>query len=226
MASRAEVQKLARLDLDERETLENLSLVPARELRAYREAVVELLYEDSAPVLKRAADAARLLPARLLATIGQRALGPLTCARLTGLIDPERAAEIAEHFSTEFLAQLAAELDPRSAVAVVAAMPTERVPEIAAAMAAQGEQVAMGRFVTHLDDETLAACIERMSDVDVLRVAFLSEGKAPHARLFDVAGAQRMRCVLSAASGAGLEDLAVYMREQLGVRRRKLLEAA
>jgi hypothetical protein len=146
--SRAEAAKLARLlGLDGPESLTYVHQVPASELRDYREAVTELLYDDDQALLQRTADAARLLPAHTLATIGEHALGPLICARLTGLLDPDRAVEISGHFSIDFLAQLSAELDPRRAVDVVTSMPGDRVLEIAAAMAAAGEHVAMGRFV-------------------------------------------------------------------------------
>jgi hypothetical protein len=65
------------------------------------------------------------------------------------------------------------------------ASPTERVLKITLAMARLHEYVAMGRFVPHLDDETLTACLERLSDEDLLRVAFVFEASrrsSAHAR--------------------------------------------
>ena len=70
--------------------------MPAPKLRDYREAATDLLYDDESELLARTADASRLLPARTLAAIGEGALGPLICARLTSLLDPRRAAEISE----------------------------------------------------------------------------------------------------------------------------------
>jgi len=223
--TRAEIVKLARvLELDE-QSLSYLRDVPAEELRSYRERVIDLLYDSDRELLSRAADAARLLPARTLASIGQGVLGPLVCAHLTGLLDAERAAEIARHFEVEFLAELAAELDPRRAVAVVTSTPPETVLEIALAMAARGEHVAMGRFVAHLDDATLTSCLERLSDEDLLRVAFVLEGERAHERMFELAGVERMRSLLESAKPLGLEEEAVHLRDHLSVAQRKQLRA-
>jgi hypothetical protein len=225
--SRAEVTKLARLlGLDGPESLAYARKVPASELRAYREAITELLYEDDRTQLQRAADAARLLPAQTLATIGEHALGPLVCARLTGLLASDRAVEISRHFSTEFLARLAAELDPRRAVDVVTSLPAERTLEIAVVMAAHGEHVAMGRFVAHLDRDTLAACIERLSDEDLLRVGFVLEGKERVGEVFEIAGLERTQRMLDGAQAMGLGDEARELLDHLSASQRKRLRLA
>jgi hypothetical protein len=222
--SRSEIAKLARLlGLSDPGSLAYLEGVPAPELRAYRDAVTNLLYDDDRELLGRAADASRLLPARTLAKIGESALGPLICAHLTGLIDAERAREIADHFSIAFLARLAAEMDPRRAVEVIAQTSPKRVLEIAQALARQGEHVAMGRFVAHLDDDTLAACLDRLSDEDVLRVAFVLEGERAHERIYALLGVVRMRDAVSGAGAAGLSEEAEYLLTHLSAAQRKQL---
>jgi hypothetical protein len=222
--SRAETAKIARLlGLREAQPVAYLLAVPHAELAEYRETLIEALYDEGRAELQRVADAARLLPARVLAKVGEAALGPLICARLAGLIDPARAAEIAEHFSIGFLAQLAAELDPRRAPEVLRLLPAERIVAIAVEMAARGEQVAMGRFVAHLDAPTLKACVARLSDEDVVRVAFVAEGTKPHGRIFEAAGVERMRAALGAAEAAGLEEEATYLLEHLSASQRKRL---
>jgi len=219
--SRAEATKLARLlGLDGPASLKYVHGVPASELRDYRAAVTELLHDDQA-LLQRAADAARLLPAHTLATVGEHALGPLICARLTGLLDPGRAVDISGHFSIDFLAQLSAELDPRRAVDVVTSMPGERVVEIAVAMAAAGEHVAMGRFVAHLDDATLAGCVEELTDEDMLRIAFVLEGKERLDHVFELVGLKRTRRMLDGAESIGLSEEALDLRDHLAARQHK-----
>jgi hypothetical protein len=220
-----EIARLARLlGLKAPGSLAYLEDVPAAELRAYRDAVTDLLYDDDRELLGRAADASRLLPARTLAKIGESALGPLICAHLTGLIDVERAAEIAEHFSIEFLARLAAEMDPRRGVEVIARTSSQRVLEIALAMSRQGEHVAMARFVAHLDDDALGACLDRLSDEDVLRVAFVLEGKRAHERIYKLLGVARVREVISRAEAAGLSEQGEYLVAHLSAAQRKQLQ--
>ncbi len=222
--SRAEAAKLARLlGLEGPESLAYLQQVPASELRDYRDAVTELLYDDHRAQLQRTADAARLLPARTLAAIGEHALGPLICARLTGLLDPDRAVEISRHFSIDFLAQLAAELDPRRAVEVVTAMPGGQVLDIALAMATHGEHVAMGRFVAHLDSDTLAACIAQLTDEDMLRVGFVLEGKQRLDEMFELVGVERTQRMIDGAESMGLSEEALDLLDHLTPRQRKQL---
>jgi hypothetical protein len=220
--SRAEATKLARLlGLDGPESLAYVHGVPASELRDYRAAVTELLHDDDQALLARTADAARLLPAHTLATIGEQTLGPLICARLTGLLDPHRAVDISRYFSIGFLARLSAELDPRHAVDVVTSMPGDRVLEIAVAMAAAGEHVAMGRFVAHLDDGTLAACIKELTDEDMLRVAFVLEGKERLDHVFELVGLERTQRMLDGAESIGLGEEALDLRDHLAARQHK-----
>jgi hypothetical protein len=222
--SRAEAAKLARLlGLDGPDLLACVQQVPASELRDYREAVTELLYEDDRALLQRAADAGRLLPAHTLATVGERALGPCICARLTGLLAPDRAAEASRHFSIEFLAQLAAELDPRRAADVVRSLSPDRVLDIAVVMAARGEHVAMGRFVAHLDDDALTACIEELTDEDLLRVAFVLEDKERLEEVFELVGLERTQRMLDGAESMGLGDEALDLFDHLNTRQRKRL---
>lgn len=209
---RVETEKLARLlGISDPQELAFLLAVPPGELRDYREAVTEMLYDDEQELLARTADAARLLPARTLAAIGEHALGPLICARLTGLLEPRRAAEIAEHFTLDFLARLAAELDPRRAVAVLGAIATDTVVAISRAMAASGEHVAMGRFVACLDESALSLCIEALGDKDLLRVAFVIEDQERLSRVFETIGIERTERIFAAAPAGGLLEEAEYV---------------
>jgi hypothetical protein len=214
--SRAETAKLARLlGVEDSREIAFLLKAPAPELREYREAITDLLYDDDQELLQRTADSARLLPARTLAAIGESALGPLICARLTGLLDPPRAVEISNHFNVDFLARLAAELDPRRAVAVVSAIATHTLVAVCALMAANGEHVAMGRFVAHLDDEALGLCVESLNDEDLLRVAFVIEGEERLPSIFAMTGAERAERMLAAARASGLAEEAKHVTERL-----------
>jgi len=214
--SRAETAKLARLlRVEDAQALAFLLPVPAPELRDYREAITDLLYDDDQELLQRTADAAHMLPARTLASIGESALGPLICARLTGLLEPHRAVEISNHFTVDFLAQLAAELDPRRAVEVVTAIATDTLVAVSSEMAANGEHVAMGRFVAYLDDAALSLCVEALSDEDLLKVGFVMEGEERLTSVFEMVGAARTKRILAAAHTNGLDEEAEHVTARL-----------
>jgi hypothetical protein len=214
--SRAETAKLARLlGVEDPGGLAFLLSVPAGELRAYREAVTDLLYDDDLELLQRGANAARLLPARTLAAVGESVVGPVICARLTGLLDPRRAIEISDHFTVGFLALLAAELDPRRAVELVTAIATDTVVAVSVAMAANGEHIAMGRFVAYLDEKALNLCIEALSDDDLLRVVFVMEGEERLPSVVEMVGAERIERILAAAPKSGLAEEAKHVAGRL-----------
>ncbi len=214
--SRAETIKLARLlGVEDPGALAFLLQVPASELRDYRAAVTELLYDDDRELLQRVADASGLLPDRIVAAIGERALGPLICARLTSLLDPRHAVEISDHFTVDFLARLSAELDPRRAAEVVTGIGTETVVAVAAAMAANGEHVAMGRFVAYLDEPALSRCVERLGDEDLLRVVFVMEGDERLTSVFEMIGSERAARMLRAAQLSDLAEEAEHVAGRL-----------
>jgi len=214
--SRAETAKLARLlRVEDAQALAFLLPVPAPELRDYRAAITDLLYDDDQELLQRTADAAHMLPARTLALIGESALWPLICARLTGLLEPHRAVEISNHFTVDFLAQLAAELDPRRAVEVVTAIATHTLVAVSSAMATNGEHVAMGRFVAYLDDAALSLCVEALSDEDLLKVGFVMEGEERLTSVFAMVGAARTKRILAAAHTNGLDEEGKHVTARL-----------
>ena len=226
LASRAEAAKLARL-LGQREatTLAFLAAAPADELRAYREQVTDLLYDDGAAIARRAGEAARLLPPPVIAKIAREALGALLSARLGGQLQPETAVAVVKRLEVAYLAEVAAELDPRRAADVIAAMPPELVGDVAGAMARIGEHVAMGRFVMHLDDAALRACTEQLDDEDLLRVAFVAEEKERIDRFVAALRDGRAARLPAAARRAGLDDELADLLAHLGPEQRLRVEA-
>jgi hypothetical protein len=124
LAARAEVLKLARLLDEDPDELGFLESVAVADLVALREGVTEVLFSAHAGVLTRLVAASRLLPTSVVAAIGERAFGPVLSARLAGLLDPERAVDMAGRLPVSFLADVAVEIDPRRASALLGAAST------------------------------------------------------------------------------------------------------
>jgi hypothetical protein len=204
LAVRAEILKLARLLRRSPEELSYLEEVSAADVRALRDQVTDVLFDAQGPALARLAAASKVLPIRVVATIGERAFGPVLAARIAGLLDPDRAVEMADTMPIEFLADVAIELDPRRASAVIARISPQRIELISRELLRRGEYVTMGRFVGHLGDEAVRAAFGVLDDQALLRVAFVLESKEsldhlmsllPDARreaLVDVAAAEEM----------------------------------
>ena len=200
LQARAEVLKLARLLHVEPAELEYLVAVPLEDLVALREAVTEVLFSAHSGVLTRLVAASRILPTPVVAAIGERAFGPTLSARVAGLLDPERAVDMAGRLPTSFLADVAVEIDPRRASAVLGRIPPEQVAAITRELVARGEFVAMGRFVGHLAPASIAAAVESMDDASLLRVAFVLESKGTVSELVDLLGPGRAAGTIAAAA--------------------------
>jgi hypothetical protein len=179
----AEILKLARLLERDPETLSYLCRVPLKDLRVLRERITEVLFTAHEAALRRLAAASKLLPVGLVASLGQNTFGPMLSARITGLLEPDRAVEVAARLPIDFLVDAAIELDPRRASKVVAGIPPERISEITAELARRGEYVTMGRFVGHLNDVALASALKVLNDDDLVRTLALMEERPDLARL-------------------------------------------
>lgn len=224
---RAEVAKLARLLHREPDDLACLHQIPPDDIRRLREQATDVLFAAEGRMLQRLAMASRLLPVPLLATIAQRAFGPLLAGRVTGYLEPSRAVEVSDRLPAPFLADMAVEIDPRRVSEVIARLPTQNVAGATRELLHRGEWVTMGRFVGHLTDQAIVAAFGVVDDEALLRVAFVLEAKERLDHLLGLLPAARRGGVIRAAAHANLWPEALDMLSQLSERRRgELADAA
>jgi hypothetical protein len=225
LETRAEILKLARLLGCEPEEMHYLEAVGLADLRILREQVTEVLFDSHLAVLKRLAAASRLLPVALVAQLGERVFGPLLAARITGLLDPGRAVELAAKLPVGFLADVAIELDPRRATDVICRIPAEQISAITGELVDRGEYVTMGRFVGCLPDASITAALDRLDPSSLLEVALVLEGKDGLEHLLDLLGPERFQEMIVTAEEAGLGGDALELLDFLPEpRRRAILE--
>lgn len=220
LQAHAEVTKLARLLDRGPDELAYLERMAPGDLRALRDGVTETLYDGNSS-LGRLAAASRLLPAGLTATIGQRAFGPLLSARLAGLLDTEKAVDVAGKLPPPFLADVAVELDPRRASGLIASIAPSLIGQVTAELVARREYVTMGRFVGHLSDDAITAAIAHMDDEAVLQTAFVIEDRSQLSRLFAKLPTGRPAGVIAAAAADGLWLEALDLLNHLHQRQRR-----
>lgn len=200
LAVRAEILKLARLLRRSPEELAYLEEVPANDVRQLREQVTDVLFTAQGPALARLAAASKVLPIRVVATIGERAFGPVLAARIAGMLDPQRAVEMADTMPIEFLADVAVELDPRRASDVISRIAPARVAAITRELLRRGEVVTMGRFVGHLHDEAVRAAFGELDDKSLLQVAFVLESKDSLDHLVELLPDSRRQALVDVAA--------------------------
>lgn len=223
LETRAEVIKLARVLGTPADQLGYLERVGPEDLRALRERATDTLYEKDRERLHKLALASRILPASVASVIARWALGALLSARVTGLLTPAKAVEIAKHLPASFLADIAVELDPRRAREVIERMPARIVGEVAAELTRRGEYVAMGRFVAYLGDEAIVAAMGQIDDAGLLRIAFVMEGKERLDHVVGLLPEQRLAGVMHAADRGGLWPEALDLLDHMSEARKGAL---
>ena len=218
MSAQAEIMKLARLLRTEPAELDYLAKADARDLRKLRELATDRLYDADRERLERTAAASKLLPNALVATIGHKVFGALLCARLSGLLETDKAIDVAKRLPPDFLADIAVEMDPRRASEVISGIPIEKIVAAAAVLATRGETVAMGRFVGHLKPPALAACVATLDAETILRTGFVLEERARLDQIVALMPEDRLRELVLAAVEHGIEDEARDLFTALGKR--------
>lgn len=212
---RAEILRLARLLRKRPEELSFLLDVPDAELVVFRDQVTDALFDAHTAVIKRLASAAKLLPAPVLAKIGEKVFGPLLCARIAGEIDPGKATDVAKRLSLGFLTEVAIELDPRRAQRIIEQIPTATIVAVARELAAREDWITLGRFVGHLPQEKVAAALREVTDVQVLRTAFAVDDVSAVATVIDLIPQSRLTSLIDAASREDLWPTLLSIAERL-----------
>jgi hypothetical protein len=227
LSSQAEILKLATLLHREPDTLDYLEALSIDDLRALREQVTDVLFSADLKTLTRLAGASKVLPAGVIATIAQKAFGPVLAARIAGLLEPGRAVEVAAKLPPAFLADIAIELDPRRAIAVITRIPPAQIAAATRELVARQEYVTMGRFVGHFPDETIQAALGEIDDSALLRIGFVLEQKQRIDHIVGLLDQERFDGLVDAAAEEGLWPEALDLLGDLGKRRqRRLAEIA
>ncbi|GAA1985605.1 hypothetical protein [Amycolatopsis minnesotensis] len=224
--ARGEILKLARVLGVPPSRLDSLAAVPVDDLRLLRARVTDVLFDANLPTLRRMAAASRLIPAPVVAKIAERTFGPLLCARIAGLVDPARGVDVAKRLSTRFLADVAVDLDPRRANEIISGIPTPVVVSVARELAGREDWITIGRFVGHLRDSAISACLEVLGDAALLEVAFVLDDKARIDHVVRLLPSSRFGGVVGAAADSGhWESVFDLISHVSPVRREKFVAA-
>jgi hypothetical protein len=198
--AQVEIVKLARLLGTDPEELSYLRGAQPEDIRSFRDQVTDVLFDGDRARLGGFVAGSRVIPAAFAATVAERALGPVLCARLTSLVDPDKAVEIAKRLPAPFLAEVAVEMDPRRAKDVIAHVPADLIEAVAGELARRGEAVTMGRFVGFLKGPALRAAMRGIDDSTLLQTAFVMERKERLDHIVSLLPAERLRSIVVSAN--------------------------
>ncbi len=197
LAARAEIIKLAqRLELQPAQ-LAFLAGVPSEELKRFRAAVNERLFDQDLRTFRRLALLARLLPVWLTALLGRYLFGPVLTGRIASELSAQRAVRVARHLPPAFLASVCAELDPRRIRDILQLLPVDQIVSIAAALLARRDYAIIARFAEFLSDEAVRAVEGLLKDEEaLLEIAFYMESKNRLDHLIRLMPAEKVRAAM------------------------------
>ncbi len=200
LAQHAEILKLARVLRTTFEQLAYLEKLDAASIRQLRERTTASLFDADQHLFHRVAASSRLLPGKITALIAEKALGSLLCARIAGLLPPDRAVDVAKRLHTPFLADVCLEIDPRHIRELIAGMPLDRVVDIARELASRREHIAMARFVDSLPEPAMRAILAALrDDVALLQIGFFVEDPAQLSAVIAMLPDARLRNMIASA---------------------------
>lgn len=197
---RPEVQRLARLLRVEPAELTSLTDVGDDELREFRLQVTDTLFDANVDALRRLAVASKLLPTAVLVKIAELVFTPLLSARLAGELSPDRAIEISKKLPLDVLTKVSVDLDPRRTKPVIAGTPPETVAAISVNLGEREDWLTMGRFVGYLTDEALLATIAKLTDHQILQIAYVTEDLDVTPKILELLGQERLSSIFAAAA--------------------------
>jgi hypothetical protein len=149
-----------------------LAHVSTDRLRTLRWQISDTLSAADAKRLAGVIAASRLLPVGLAATIGEKWFGPVLCARLVGLVDPQRGGQYARHLSVDFMADIATRTDPRVVGDLVHELNLKAMQRIATTLLERGDHLTLSHFVGHIPPDVVATILGAIDDnAAVVRIA-------------------------------------------------------
>lgn len=198
---RAELIKLARVLGTSEDKVAFLAPLGVEPLRRLEDRLSAALFDEYRTAFQKLADASRLLPASLVAKMSELVFGPMLSARISGLMPPDRAIEVALKLRGRFLADVCVELDPRNASELLARMPTKVIVEVAGELLRRREYVTMGRFVDDLTNEAIRAVMQAFTDdAALVRIGLFVERRERLVELVELLAPERIDGVVAAAA--------------------------
>jgi hypothetical protein len=206
LVTRAQLVMLAETMDVEPERLASLRRLEVSQLRALRERVSDVLFDEHTQTFARVSKLAPLVPNALVAKLSQALVPPLVAGRAAGALGvahPDRAAGVLSHLSSEYMADCAPYLDPRTIGVLAPVIPVPLLVRAANELMAREDYVTAARFLDYAQPE-LVREFERgiPDDVGLLMTATLTDSTRRLKEVIELLPRERVeRIVLAAATG-------------------------
>ncbi len=179
LANQAELMKLADALEVPLEQIKFLAEVPPEALRHFRTAMIDRVFDQQQLLFRWFAAWVRWVPIWISVLMVRFWLGLLIATRIAGALPAWRAAAIAQHVPTEFMADIAKGLDPRMTRELVRLLSSKQVEAIANVLLQRRDFMTIGRFVGLLPDQVIRDVAASIPDEgDLLEIIFHVDSRA------------------------------------------------
>ncbi|MEV5833325.1 hypothetical protein [Nocardia sp. NPDC052112] len=199
-APTAQLLKLARTLGVPVEELDYLGDVSDADLQAFRRQVTDLFVAGQEPGLRRVAQASKVIPTPITAKMVARSRGALLAARMSGVLDPSHAVDVAKRLPVDFLADIAARLDPRHSAAINGGLPEATVVAIGKELAAREDWITLGDLVASISDIVARATESALDGIALVRSACLVDDATQLARFVNLVSPDKLTEMLCATA--------------------------
>ncbi|WP_433755282.1 hypothetical protein [Nocardia sp. CA-135398] len=196
----AQLLKLARTLGVPVEQLEYLGDVSDADLREFRRQVTDLFVAGQEAGLRRVAQASKVIPTPITAKMVARSRGALLAARMSGVLDPSHAVEVAKRLPVDFLADIAAQLDPRHCAAIIGGLPEPTIVAVGKELAAREDWITLGDLVVSISDTAARATETALDGIALVRSAYLVDDAAQLERFVNLASPDKLTEMLRATA--------------------------
>jgi hypothetical protein len=167
--TRAQLVMLAETLGVEPERVAHLERLGAAGLRALRERISNLLFDEQSAMFARVSKLAPLAPNALVAKVSEAVIPPLVAGRAAGALGIDhqgRIADLLSRLSPRYMADCAPHLDPRALAVLAPIVPGDVLVPGANELLHRGEYITASRFVEFATPELIRA-FERGIDDDL-----------------------------------------------------------
>ncbi|WP_067846030.1 hypothetical protein [Nocardia lijiangensis] len=199
-AADPQLVKLARTLHVSVDDLGYLADVPDTELRLFRFQVADMLFDHQSVGLRRIGRAAKVIPTPILVKLVGRHRNALLAAKMSAVLDPGHAVEVARRLPPDFLADIAAQLDARRAATIIAGLPSATVVSVAEQLAARADWITLGDLMSSISNEAARATAAALDGLALTRTAFLVDEAGQLERFVGLVPAPKLADMLHATA--------------------------
>lgn len=196
----AQLLKLARTLGVPVEQLADLAEVPDQDLREFRHQVTDLYVEGQEDGLHRVAQASKVIPTPITAKMVARSRGALLAARMSVVLDPAHAVDVAKRLPVDFLADVSAQLDPRHSAAIIGSLPKATIVAVGKELAAREDWITLGDLMASISDAAVRATEAALDGNALVRASFLVDDVAHLERVANLTSREKLTEMLRAAA--------------------------